>query len=31
LIERTKSRLGVFGARSAPLCALADFVVERKS
>ena len=30
-IERTKSRLGVFGARSAPLCALADFVVERKS
>jgi len=31
LIERTKSRLGVFGARSAPLCALADFVVERKN
>ena len=31
LIEQTKSRLGVFGARSAPLCALADFVVERKS
>ncbi len=31
LIERTKSRLAVFGARSAPLCALADFVVERKS
>ena len=31
LIERTKSRLGVFGARSASLCALADFVVERKS
>jgi geranylgeranyl diphosphate synthase type II len=31
LIERTKSRLGVFGARSVPLCALADFVVERKS
>ena len=31
LIERTKSRLGMFGARSAPLCALADFVVERKS
>ena len=31
LVERTKSRLGVFGARSAPLCALADFVVERKS
>jgi geranylgeranyl diphosphate synthase type II len=31
LIERTKSLLEVFGARSAPLCALADFVVERKS
>jgi geranylgeranyl diphosphate synthase, type II len=31
LIERTKSRLEVFGARSAPLCALADFVVERKN
>ena len=31
LIERTKSRLAVFGARSAPVCALADFVVERKS
>jgi geranylgeranyl diphosphate synthase, type II len=31
LIERTKSRLSVFGARSAPLCALANFVVERKS
>ena len=31
LIERTKSGLGVFGARSASLCALADFVVERKS
>ena len=31
LIERTKNRLGVFGARSAPLCALADFVVERKN
>ena len=31
LTERTKSRLSVFGARSAPLCALADFVVERKS
>jgi geranylgeranyl diphosphate synthase, type II len=31
LIERTKSRLEVFGARSAPLRALADFVVERKS
>jgi len=31
LIERTKSRLAVFGARAAPVCALADFVVERKS
>jgi geranylgeranyl diphosphate synthase type II len=31
LIERTKSRLSAFGARSVPLCALADFVVERKS
>jgi len=31
LIERAKSRLGVFGGRSAPVCALADFVVERKS
>ena len=31
LIERTKSRLGVFGARAVPVCALADFVVERKS
>jgi geranylgeranyl diphosphate synthase type II len=31
LIERTKTRLSVFGARSAPLSALADFVVERKS
>ena len=31
LIERTKSGLAVFGARSAPVCALADFVVERKS
>jgi geranylgeranyl diphosphate synthase type II len=31
LIERTRSRLSVFGARSAPLCALANFVVERKS
>jgi hypothetical protein len=31
LIERAKSRLAVFGARSAPICALADFVVERKS
>jgi len=31
LIEATKSRLGVFGTRSAPLCALADYVVERKN
>ena len=31
LIEETKSRLAVFGGRSAPLCALADYVVERKS
>jgi geranylgeranyl diphosphate synthase, type II len=31
LIERTKSRLSVFGARAVPVCALADFVVERKS
>jgi len=31
LIERAKSRLAVFGARSAPICALADFVVERKN
>ena len=31
LIERAKERLGVFGARSAPLCALADYVVERKN
>jgi geranylgeranyl diphosphate synthase, type II len=31
LIEATKSRLGVFGARSAPLAALADYVVERKN
>ena len=31
LIEETKSRLGVFGARSAPLAALADYVVERKN
>ncbi len=31
LTERAKSRLGVFGGRSAPVCALADFVVERKS
>src|SRR5262249_56187651 len=30
LIEQTKSRVGVFGARSAPPSALADFVVERK-
>jgi len=31
LVERTKSRLAAFGARSAPLCALADYVVERKN
>jgi len=31
LIGRVKERLQVFGARSAPLCALADYVVERKS
>src|SRR5437773_9316260 len=31
LIEETKRRLAVFGGRSAPLCALADYVVERKS
>ena len=31
LIERVKQRLGVFGERSAPLCALADYVVERKN
>jgi geranylgeranyl diphosphate synthase, type II len=31
LIKRTKDRLGVFGARSAPLCALADYVIERKN
>ncbi|HYY06556.1 MAG TPA: polyprenyl synthetase family protein, partial [Candidatus Limnocylindria bacterium] len=31
LIERAKERLGVFGARSAPLCALADYVLERKN
>jgi geranylgeranyl diphosphate synthase type II len=31
LIEETKSRLAVFGGRSAPLCALADYVVERKN
>ena len=31
LIDRAKERLGVFGQRSAPLLALADYVVERKS
>src|SRR5206468_3636468 len=31
LIDRAKGRLGVFGQRSAPLLALADYVVERKS
>ncbi|MGH7275865.1 MAG: polyprenyl synthetase family protein [Candidatus Rokuibacteriota bacterium] len=31
LIERVKQRLGVFGERSARLCALADYVVERKN
>src|SRR5438094_9772528 len=31
LIERAKERLGVFDARSAPLCALADYVFERKN
>jgi geranylgeranyl diphosphate synthase, type II len=30
-IERAKERLGVFGPRSAPLRALADYVVERKT
>jgi geranylgeranyl diphosphate synthase type II len=30
-IERAKERLAAFGARSAPLRALADYVVERKS
>src|SRR5439155_465601 len=29
--ERAKERLAGFGPRSAPLCALADYVVERKS
>src|SRR5439155_19404253 len=31
LIERAKERLSLFGARSAPLCALADYVLERKN
>jgi len=31
LIDRAKERLGVFGQRSAPLLALADYVLERKS
>jgi geranylgeranyl diphosphate synthase, type II len=31
LIKRTKDRLGVFGERAAPLCALADYVIERKN
>ncbi len=31
LIERTKQRLGVFGERAGPLCALADYVFERKN
>jgi hypothetical protein len=31
LIERAKERLGAFGERSAPLCALADYVFERKN
>jgi geranylgeranyl diphosphate synthase type II len=31
LVDRAKERLGVFGARSAPLRALADYVVERKN
>jgi geranylgeranyl diphosphate synthase type II len=31
LIERAKRRLTVFGDRAAPIVALADFVVERKS
>ena len=31
LIERAKERLGAFGERSAPLCALADYVLERKN
>jgi geranylgeranyl diphosphate synthase, type II len=30
-IERAKERLGVFGPRSAPLRALADYVLERKT
>ncbi len=31
LVERVKERLGVFGARALPLCALADYVFERKN
>ena len=31
LIERTKQRLAAFGERSVPLCALADYVFERKN
>jgi geranylgeranyl pyrophosphate synthase len=31
LIERAKDRLAVLGDRAAPICALADFVIERKS
>ena len=31
LIERTKQRLSVFGEASGPLCALADYVFERKN
>jgi geranylgeranyl diphosphate synthase type II len=31
LIEQAKDRLAVLGDRAAPICALADFVVERKS
>jgi geranylgeranyl diphosphate synthase, type II len=31
LSERVKRRLAVFGARGVPLCALADYVVKRKS
>ena len=31
LIERTKQRLAVFGEASGPLCALADYVFERKN
>jgi geranylgeranyl diphosphate synthase, type II len=31
LIEQAKDRLAVLGDRAAPICALADFVIERKS